>query len=128
MKTYSIIRCLSAAVLVTLAAPVWAEDAPAASTAKTPDQRQAEAAKRKAEYEKLTPEQREAHRKQRQEKMAAKLAELQKKKADGTITTEEQKRLDRLEAFKANGGAPGAARKHAAASKTDKPAVTDATK
>lgn len=45
----------------------------------------------------LTPEQREARRKEMRERLDQRLTDLRKKKTDGTITETEQKQLDRLE-------------------------------
>ena len=45
----------------------------------------------------LTPEQREARRKEMRERLDQRLTDLRKKKSDGTLTETEQKQLDRLE-------------------------------
>jgi len=55
------------------------------------------------ELESLTPEQREAKRKEMLAKRDAKLKELQAKKTAGTLSEKEQRILDRLE----KGGRPG---------------------
>jgi hypothetical protein len=45
----------------------------------------------------LSPEEREAKRKEMQERIQKQLTELRKKKADGTLSPVEKKRLDRME-------------------------------
>lgn len=53
--------------------------------------------KKREELKNLTPEEREAKRKEFRERFDKQVGELRKKKADGTITPEESKRLDRME-------------------------------
>jgi len=55
--------------------------------------------KRRQELKTLSPEERAAKLKERQAAVAAKLTELRKKKADGSITTQESQQLNRLEAL-----------------------------
>jgi hypothetical protein len=95
-----------------------ADDQP--SSDKTSEQR-SEALKKQTEVKQLTPEERAAKRKEARAKMEKRLAELQKKKTDGTITEKEQKQLDRLEARKNNQGKPNAQRPHSKGNST-KPA------
>jgi hypothetical protein len=45
----------------------------------------------------LSPEERDAKRKEMRERMQKQLAELRKKKADGTLSEAEKKRLERME-------------------------------
>ncbi len=51
----------------------------------------------RSDFRKLTPEEREAKRKEIRERFQKHLAELRKKKAAGTLTPEEQRRLTRME-------------------------------
>lgn len=50
-----------------------------------------------AEGEKLSPEQKAAKQKERKEKADAQLKELKEKKASGSLTAQDEKRLERLE-------------------------------
>ena len=64
----------------------------------TPEERQAKLKERREQQQKaLTPDQREAQRKVYRERMEKLIEELNKKKADGTITPDEGKRLERLQ-------------------------------
>ena len=93
----SIIRSLIiSGLLLGGAAFVRAEDA-AADAKKTTGVAKEEVAKKRDEAANLTPEQREAKRKEMAEKRAAKLKELQAKKAAGTLTEKETTQLERLE-------------------------------
>src|SRR6266702_4027992 len=89
----------------------------------TPEER---AAARQA----LAPQEREAKRKEIRERMDKQLGELRKKKADGTLTPQEEKRLGRLEEvskrFDQGGGPSGATRRlPPAVTPGDQPAKSD---
>ena len=60
----------------------------------TPEERQA---RQKERREKMTPEQREAQRKVWRERLEKRQDELKKKKSDGTLTPQEEKRLERMQ-------------------------------
>ena len=98
----------------------------------SPEERQAKLKELREKQQKLTPEEREAQRKQIRERMEKRLADLHKKKADGTLTEQETKQLERLEQMKKRqeqGGTPGAApRRRPQVDKTappDKPAAPE---
>ena len=77
----------------------------------TPEERRKKIQELREQRQQLTPEQREAQRKQVRERMEKRLADLHKKKTDGTITEQETKQLERLEQVKKRqeqGGAQGA--------------------
>lgn len=59
--------------------------------------------KRREEFKNLTPEQRETKMKEMREKFAERRTDLEKKKANGTITPEESKQLERIEAMAKRG-------------------------
>ena len=65
----------------------------------SPAEKEARLKERKERAEKLglTPEERQARRKAMQDRMQHQLTELRKKKTDGTISTAETQRLERLE-------------------------------
>lgn len=63
----------------------------------TPEQREAKMKELREKRQVLTPEQREAQRKVWRERMDKRIEELKKKKADGTITTQEEQVLKRME-------------------------------
>ena len=63
----------------------------------TPEERQARMKEWRDKQPKLTPEQREAQRKVWRERMEKKLEDLKKKKADGTLTPQEEKQLERMQ-------------------------------
>lgn len=101
MNLNRIMRGLVPALLLAMATPMLlAADPPAAD--KTPAERSEAIKKRNEEFQKLSPEEKAAKLKERKVKMEARLAALQKKKADGSISAQEQKQLDRLEAWKKN--------------------------
>src|SRR6266446_5117638 len=86
--------------------------------------------KRVAARQALTPQEREAKRKEIRERMDKQLGELRKKKADGTLTPQEEKRLGRLEEVSKRfdqGGGPGAATRRLPPAVTpgDQPAKSD---
>ena len=83
-----------------------AEDTTTPKDGKDAKVEKADAPKRGPADENLTPEQREARRKEMAAKRTAKLKELKEKKAAGTLTEKEQKMLDRLEKGRRPGG-PG---------------------
>jgi len=72
-----------------------------------------EFAKRREELKNLPPEEREAKMKEMREQFTAKRTELEKKKADGSITPEEEQMLERFEAMGKRGekGKEGAPRR-----------------
>jgi len=76
------------------------------------------ARKRNKADEALTPEQREARRKEALAKREAKLKELKEKKAAGTLSEKEQKQLDRLE----KAGKPGSGGRRPGGGKKGEPA------
>ena len=81
---------------------------PEERAAKIKEEREKRAAVRQA----LTPQEREAKRKEIRDRMDKQLGELRKKKADGTLTPQEEKHLGRLEEVSKRfdqGGGPGAA-------------------
>src|SRR6266446_5725322 len=96
-----------------------ADEAPPAKTPDRPELREQlknltkeERDKRIAARQALTPAEREAKRKEMRERMDKQLGELRKKKADGTLTPQEEKHLGRLEEASKRfdqGGGPGAA-------------------
>ena len=90
---------------------LFAAEADAAKDAKASTEKPAHAKGAPAE-ENLTPEQREARRKEMAAKRAAKLKELKEKKTAGTLSEKEQKQLERLEKGGRPGG-PGGAKKKA---------------
>ena len=125
MKTIRLIRCLIALVVACGSnALLRAADEPA--PAKKPDtvdreklrqelqnlppeERRKKLQEMREQRQQQTPEQREAQRKQMRERMDKRLADLQKKKTDGTITEQETKQLERLEQMKKRqeqGGGP----------------------
>ena len=53
--------------------------------------------KKHPEVKVLSPEERDAKRKEMRERMQKQLSELRKKKADGTLSEAEKKRLERME-------------------------------
>ena len=127
MKRISLIRCLIAVVVACGSnALLRAADEP--TPAKKPDtvdreklrqelqnlppeERRKKLQEMREQRQQLTPEQREAQRKQMRERMDKRLADLQKKKTDGTITEQETKQLERLEQMKKRqeqGGPQGA--------------------
>jgi translation initiation factor 3 subunit A len=69
---------------------------PEERAAKIKELREKRAAER-PELKNLTPEEREAKRKEMKARMEQRLADLRKKKVDGTITPQEEKRLERME-------------------------------
>lgn len=72
-----------------------------------------EFAKRREEFKNLSPEEREAKMKEMREQFAGKRKELEKKRADGTISPEEDRMLERIEAMGKRGeqGKEGAPRR-----------------
>jgi hypothetical protein len=76
----------------------WREKHPDAAA------RQSKILKRREGVKEPTPEEREAKRKEAREYTEKRVAELQKKKADGTITEQESRQLERLELFLKKGG------------------------
>lgn len=92
MKRHILIALTS--LLMVGAAGVRAEDAKPAAP-KPPNREAAE--KRRAEQEKLTPEEREKRRKAAVEKRELRLKELREKKAAGTLNDADTKQLERLE-------------------------------
>jgi len=119
MKKNLILKFMVPALMLGVITTAFAADDQPSSN-KTPEQR-SEALKKSEEVKKLTPEERAAKRKEVRAKMEKRLAELQKKKADGALTEKEQKQLDRLEAMKNNQGKPNAQRPHGKGNST-KPA------
>jgi len=95
MKKNLILKLLVPALMLGVTTTVLRADEPSPSDKSTAQHQ---------EVKKLTPQERAAKRKEAREKMEKRLAELQKKKAAGTITDKEQKQLDRLEAMKKNQG------------------------
>jgi hypothetical protein len=63
----------------------------------TPEERQAKMKEMREKAANMTPEQREAQRKMFRERMEKRLEELKKKKADGSITEQETKQMEMLE-------------------------------
>ena len=122
MKLITLIKCSLALLLAAGTIPsLCAADAPPAPDKKpareqfkdlTPEERAAKIKerrekngspdgealqKKREELKDLTPEAREAKRKEFRERFDKQLDELRKKKADGTITDEETKKLERME-------------------------------
>ena len=110
MKKNLILKFMVPALMLGVITTAFAADVQPSSD-KTSEQR-SEALKKQTDVKKLTPEERAAKLKEARAKMEKRLAELQKKKADGTITEKEQKQLDRLETRKNNQGKPNAQRTH----------------
>ena len=76
-----------------------------------PEERRKKLQELRQQRQQQTPEQREAQRKQMRARMDKRLADLEKKKADGTLTEDETKQLERLEQMKKRqdqGGPQGA--------------------
>jgi len=119
MKKNLILKFMVPALMLGVITTAFAADDQPSSN-KTPEQR-SEALTKQSEVKKLTPEERAAKRKEARAKMEKRLAELQKKKADGALTEKEQKQLDRLEAMKNNQGKPNTQRPHGKSNST-KPA------
>lgn len=67
--------------------------------------------KRREEFKNLPPEQREAKMKEFREQFMARRTELEKKKAAGTLTPEEEKALDRMNELAKRGGKDGQSRR-----------------
>ncbi len=67
--------------------------------------------KRREEFKNLPPEQRETKMKEFREQFMARRTELEKKKAAGTLTPEEEKALDRMNEMAKRGGKDGQARR-----------------
>lgn len=63
----------------------------------TPEERQVKIKEWQEKRKAITDEQREAQRKVWRERMEKTIEELKKKKADGTIAPDEQKKLERME-------------------------------
>lgn len=63
--------------------------------------------KLREEMKNMTPEQREAKMKELRSQMEAKKTELEKKKADGTITPQEEQMLERINQFASRAGKGG---------------------
>ena len=113
------------AVLVavgTLTAARAADEQPAGRDRRTAEQRQ----EAKAKQDKLTPEEREARAKQQRAQIEKRTAALEKKKAEGTLTEQEKKRLERLESLKKDGNPPPRAK--ARGKKTDRKPDSDRAK
>ncbi len=84
--------------------PLIAEDAkaPLPNPAATEARAKAKVERKKggigsAEWDKLSPEQKATQQKERKEKADAQLKELKAKKAAGSLTAQDEKRLERLE-------------------------------
>jgi hypothetical protein len=93
----SIIRSLViSGLLLGGAAAVRAEDTATDAAKKTHNVSKEDLKKKRDEAASLTPEQKEAKRKEMLAKRAAKLKELQAKKAAGTLTEQETRQLERL--------------------------------
>jgi len=122
MKKNLILRFMVPALMLGVITTTFAADDQPSSD-KTSEQR-SEALKKQTEVKQLTPEERAAKRKEARAKMEKRLAELQKKKADGSITDKEQKQLDRLVAMKNNQGKPNTQRTHKK-DNTTKPATEE---
>ncbi len=77
------------------------------------------------EWEKMTPEQREAKRKEIKERLEKRIAELRAKQTDGTITAQEMSELSRsekiLKRFEQNGQPPRGERPKATEPAAPKP-------
>ena len=110
MNTTRFLKCLlTCAVALGAVNCLRADDAPAAPSAPekktireelpklTPEERQAKLKERREKQQKMTTEQREAQRKVWRERMDKKVEDLKKKKADGTITPQEEKQLERVQ-------------------------------
>ena len=109
MNTTRFLKCLlTCAVALGAGNLLRAEEAPAAPAAPekkpireelklTPEERQARLKERREKQQKMTPEQREAQRKVWRERMDKKVEDLKKKKADGTITPQEEKQVERVQ-------------------------------
>jgi hypothetical protein len=110
MKKNLILKLLVPALMLGVITTAFAADVQPSSD-KTSEQH-SEALKKQSEAKQLTPEERAAKRKEARAKMEKHMAELQKKKTDGTITDKEQKQLDRLVARKNNAGKPDAQHPH----------------
>jgi colicin import membrane protein len=67
--------------------------------------------RRREEFKNLPPEQREAKMKEFREQFMARRTELEKKKAVGTLTPEEEKALDRMNEMAKRGGKDGQTRR-----------------
>jgi hypothetical protein len=78
----------------------------------SPEERRTKWREEREKREAWTPEQREAKRKELRERFEKRLADLKKKKTDGTLTEQEAKQLEQMEQMKkrlqqfGRGGAP----------------------
>jgi hypothetical protein len=102
MKSITMITTLAAAVILTASIPTLRAAELVPATPVTPEVQKKATETRKA----LTPEEKDARKKAQQAKMEERLAQLEKKKAAGTLTATEEKQLQRLTQLKANGWKP----------------------
>lgn len=121
MKTNQILKCLVPAVLLAMAVPaLQAADAP--KNDKTPAERREQLKKQREEFKNLSPEEKAAKLKERKAKLEARVAALKKKKADGTITAQEERQLNRAEAMLKNADLAAPRAPRARKPQGDKPA------
>ena len=78
----------------------WGKLTPEERNARMKEMRERAMEKRREDFNKLTPEEREAKRKELRERLEKRLNELRAKQTNGTITPEETRDLERREQIK----------------------------